>query len=241
MVLPVNIDATYADDPINPAKKLHQQYHDQIHAFVNDHDSDEDAHADLFAAISGATDHGALTGLSDDDHTQYLLKSVVDAKGDLLVATADNTIGKVTVGANGSLVVADSAAPAGVAWRTPSTATVAASESTTSTSFTDLTTPGPALTVTTGTQALVIVTVESWNTTIGNSQLADFAVSGATTRAASDLTALRSVGSDTNQSVRASAVTLVTLTAGSNTFTVKYRVNAGTGQFVNRTLIVVPL
>ncbi|MEA3370811.1 MAG: hypothetical protein U9Q40_05670, partial [Campylobacterota bacterium] len=35
----------------------------------------------------GVTDHGALTGLGDDDHTQYL----TDARGDLKYATIDHT------------------------------------------------------------------------------------------------------------------------------------------------------
>jgi len=35
MVLPVNIDATYADDPNNPARKLHKQHHDTVHGAVN--------------------------------------------------------------------------------------------------------------------------------------------------------------------------------------------------------------
>lgn len=35
MVLPVNIDSSYADDGTDGSVALHQQNHDQIHAFVN--------------------------------------------------------------------------------------------------------------------------------------------------------------------------------------------------------------
>jgi hypothetical protein len=44
--------------------------------------------------------------------------STIDAKGDLLVGTADNTIGKVGVGSNGQYLIADSAETAGVKWAT---------------------------------------------------------------------------------------------------------------------------
>ena len=42
--------------------------------------------------------------------------SLVDAKGDLLAASADNTLVRVGVGANGTFLVADSTATPGMAW-----------------------------------------------------------------------------------------------------------------------------
>lgn len=36
MPLPVNIDATYTDDPNRPSRKVHQQHHDTVHADLND-------------------------------------------------------------------------------------------------------------------------------------------------------------------------------------------------------------
>jgi hypothetical protein len=47
--------------------------------------------------------------------------SNIDAKGDLLAGTADNTIGRVAVGANGTVLTADSAEATGVKWATPAT------------------------------------------------------------------------------------------------------------------------
>jgi hypothetical protein len=47
-------------------------------------------------------------------------KSLVDAKGDLLVATADNTVDRLAVGSNGQVLTADSAQAKGVKWATPS-------------------------------------------------------------------------------------------------------------------------
>ncbi len=45
-----------------------------------------------------------------------------------------------------------------------------------------------------------------------------------------------------SSAVQGSATFFVTgLTAGSNTFTAKYRVTGGTGTYLNRTIIVIPL
>ena len=44
--------------------------------------------------------------------------SVVDAKGDLIVGTANDAISRVAVGSNGQVLVADSSQTAGVRWGT---------------------------------------------------------------------------------------------------------------------------
>lgn len=46
--------------------------------------------------------------------------SVVDAKGDLIVATGDNTVTRLPAGTNGHVLTADSAESAGVKWAAPS-------------------------------------------------------------------------------------------------------------------------
>jgi hypothetical protein len=66
-----------------------------------------------------------------------------------------------------------------------------------------------------------------------------FAVSGASTVAASDAQAFSNEG---DKATQASATYVVTgLTGGSNTFTAKYRVSGNTGTFVNRSITVIPL
>jgi hypothetical protein len=135
----------------------------------------------------------------------------------------------------------------GAAWATvgPSalttaTATVATSQSTSSATYTDLATAGPAVTLTTGTKVLVFTNTEV-STAAGRYVFADFAISGATTRAASDDTCIK-MGTDADSmQTRNGVANLMTVTAGSNTFTMKYRVNAGTNSFANRSIIVVAL
>ena len=84
---------------------------------------------DLDLSSVGVTDHGALTGLADDDHTQYhnnargdaryVQLSTLTTKGDIFARTS-STVTRVAVGSNGQVLTADSAASAGVSWQTPS-------------------------------------------------------------------------------------------------------------------------
>jgi hypothetical protein len=123
-------------------------------------------------------------------------------------------------------------------------ATVATSQTVSSATYTDLATAGPAVTITTGTKALVIVScLHTTATNIGDAGFMSFAVSGATTISASDAYAsMNKAYNATNPTSRQSAVTrLSTLTAGSNTFTAKYRNTGNTNGFANREICVINL
>ena len=50
--------------------------------------------------------------------TNSISKTIVHAKGDLVVGTADNTVAKLSVGANNSVLVADSGQTTGAKWET---------------------------------------------------------------------------------------------------------------------------
>jgi hypothetical protein len=59
---------------------------------------------------------------STDVHTQYVTKALVDAAGDLIVGSADNTVGRLALGTNGYVLTVDTAG-SGVAklkWAAPS-------------------------------------------------------------------------------------------------------------------------
>jgi hypothetical protein len=54
------------------------------------------------------------------DNTQNTKPKVVDAKGDLIAATAADTASRLAVGANNTVLTADSAEATGLKWTTPS-------------------------------------------------------------------------------------------------------------------------
>jgi hypothetical protein len=53
-----------------------------------------------------------------DPHAGYVLESLVDAKGDLVAGTADNTVGRLPAGTNGQILTAQSAQATGLQWAT---------------------------------------------------------------------------------------------------------------------------
>lgn len=125
-----------------------------------------------------------------------------------------------------------------------STASVATSQTTTSTSYTDLTTAGPSVTVTIGSSGLALVTLSAdmYNGTSGAYAFTSFVVSGGNTVAASDANGISVGGSTANPEILIGRTVLLTgLTAGSTTFKLQYRVSGGTGTFINRNIAVVPL
>ena len=142
--------------------------------------------------------------------------------------------------AAGRLIVTD--ALNSIAERVPGQDFETASESTASTTYTDLATVGPSVSVATGTEALVIISAVLWNATAGSRAITAYAVSGVTTDAANDTRALmNNCGDGSNDLGRFSVVNLHTgLTAGTNVFTMKYRASANTASFDNRTITVIP-
>ena len=85
------------------------------------------------SALSGVLAEGLVSYLKDTDVVEIytgaawvslddpnaIQNSIVDAKGDLITATADNTPARLAVGTNGQTLVADSAEATGLKWATP--------------------------------------------------------------------------------------------------------------------------
>jgi hypothetical protein len=69
-----------------------------------------------FRVKAGLVVEGATATVEGHD---ILTKKLADAKGDLLVGTADNAISRVAVGTNGHVLTADSAETSGVKWAAP--------------------------------------------------------------------------------------------------------------------------
>lgn len=122
----------------------------------------------------------------------------------------------------------------------PAGTTVATLETTTSTTYTDLATAGPASTITVGANGIVLLFLSCELFTSGTFvALMSVTLSGANSLAAADTLCIRN-GSGTDMEL--SYATLLTgLNAGSTTFTAKYRVSGGTGNWARRKVIPVPL
>ena len=198
----------------------------------------------------GASSIRSLGTAIDTTVATMVPKTVVDAKGDLIAATAADTVARLAVGANGTVLTAASGQATGLQWAalpssnpTTADAQVYTSESTSSNTYTNLTTTGPEVTLTTGTKVLVILSCR-FNNVLGGEPRMSFAVSGATTTAASDTYSIfqNFTGETHNASLQVSKASVVTVTAGSNTFTAKYRSpDFSTRTWSNREIFVMNL
>lgn len=156
-------------------------------------------------------------------------------------APATTTVGQVVTAAFWNQQVRDNMLDLDARTNASSQA-VAANESRTSTTFGDLTTVGPAITMQTGSNALIAIGMAMGNTTVNDGAVATVAVSGATTISASTMAgswALAHISSPASSGEEHSAITVVSgLTAGSNVFTIKYRADlGGTAFFIRRWIV----
>lgn len=172
-------------------------------------------------AVANATFTAAQFNLYVRDNLNETAPAKATVAGQLFVSTAANAI----------------------AARTPDADAVATSQGTTSTSYTDLATAGPAVTVTTGVSAIVFLRANISNATATNVSSMCYAVSGATTVAAADTNSISLVNSGTAAGNRFGAAFFhESLTPGSNTFTAKYKSSGvTTATFADRQLAVIPL
>jgi hypothetical protein len=165
-------------------------------------------------AVAGSVFTAAQFNQSVRDNLNETAPAKASVAGQIFVATGANSI----------------------AARTLQAANVDTSETTASASYVALTTAGPAVTVTSADQAIVCLFSLISNSSAGNFASMGYAVSGASTSAAS---INRSIAGDSQQ---AGGVMLHSgLTPGSNTFTAQYRTAAGTGTFQYRKILVIPL
>ncbi len=174
-------------------------------------------------AVANAALTAAQWNASVRDNLNATAAALATAAGQYFVATGANTL----------------------AARMPSGASDPSTGTTTSTSFTSSLTgaagSGPAVTVTTGVRAVVAISTVIGNGT-GNAETAcSYAVSGASSIAASDPSAIRFTPFTADSRGRHGIVDwLAGLTAGSNTFTMQYKASSGTASFDDRTIVVLP-
>jgi hypothetical protein len=173
--------------------------------------------------------------------TVAVLKSLMTTKGDVLAASGASTPARVGVGTDGQVFMADSAQATGTKWAkvvATGYATVNTLESTSSSSFTDLATGGPAVTVVVGPMGIAIVTIDfEIDGSASGLCLMHYAMSGANT--SSPVNANACVSAPSNGGTLSQTYILTGLTPGSTVFTSKYAASGGTARFSFRHLGVV--
>jgi len=118
-------------------------------------------------------------------------------------------------------------------------AEVLTDQSTNSSSYTDLSTVGPVVTLVTGASVICHIDSRFYQGTLSGAACLAVAVSGATPQAASDsLMVFGNAQTTTNRNNLAGEVKLTGLTPGTNVFTLKYRTEGATYNFVYRRLRV---
>jgi hypothetical protein len=190
-----------------------------------------------------ATELGYLDGVTSAIQTQVdakTAKSTLTTTGDIYYASSANTPARLGIGSTGNVLTVAGGVPT---WAAPGGFVsggnrVATNESTTSNTYTDLATV-QSVTITTGTKAVVWGSFGTSSTSTGSVNGIAIQVSGST-----------SIGASITYGVDTFPLTANTtyyfgfgfyfnsLTAGSNTFTLKFIRNNATGNFFNRHLIV---
>jgi hypothetical protein len=130
-----------------------------------------------------------------------------------------------------------------IAMRSIADAFISTSQTTTSTTYTNLTTVGPQVTVDTGVSALVFFAVAMSNNTLNSQCSASVEVSGSSNVKANNHWRIIHDGKAAGNVTRTMGIHrfAAELKEGSNTFTVKYKVASNTGTFSRRYLAVMPL
>jgi hypothetical protein len=153
------------------------------------------------------------------DNLNQTAPALASAAGQFFVASGPNAITAATVGS----------------------ATVATSQSTTSTSYADLATVGPTVTVNVQSLAVVIISAQITNNVTNASSFMSYTVSGATSVAVSTTRALIRDGMNGGNAFRASAVSVMPCNPGSNIFKAKYAAGpSSTATFADRNITVIP-
>lgn len=172
-------------------------------------------------AVAGSTFTAAAFNAHVRDNLQETAPAKATAPSQLFVSTGPNAI----------------------ATRVPTQNYVGTSEATTSTAYADLATPGPSVTVTTGTIAIVLFSAAVSTSVSDSASCSSVRVSGASSVAANDAWAIQADGISAGNYIRYAMAHFFTgLVPGVNTFTLQYRVSSSNpATFRQRELSVIPL
>lgn len=181
-----------------------------------------------------AQDHGALSGLNDDDHPRYLKEEEFTAKGDILAGLGASWFTALTLGSYGQVLTVDSGESLGLKWSAPDGASTIHSEgtnyTTTNTSFEDVDATDLSLTITTRANASVDIYVTlSFSNNGANTVYFDIDVDGSRVSNKANGIVHQQV-SPADYAISLMLHTVASgLSAGSHAFKLQWRVSAGTG------------
>ena len=196
--------------------------------------------------VTGETVTAALMNAQIRDNFLETSAATVTTAGDLAYADAANSMGsRLAIGAAASHLVSTSSAPV---WSTISTDTEVASNTFDSSNGTGFNSLNDAnwgfsteieVAVTTQTRALVLWKANLSNDTAGAICRLGYSVSGATTNAATDSRSIHYESGAANDAAEFGGFDLLTVTAGSNTFTLEGKVPTGVGRVANPEIAVI--
>lgn len=83
---------------------------------------DDPARVDILVVHGGHTSEARTIDVTRTPNDGgYVLESLIDAKGDLILGTAADTVGRKAIGADDTILMADAAQSTGVKWQAPAT------------------------------------------------------------------------------------------------------------------------
>lgn len=174
------------------------------------------------SAVSNATLTAAQWNASVRDNLLVTAVALATAAGNMFISSGANSL----------------------AQRIPSSDTINTQETTTNTSYTNLTTVGgTCASVVSDVRVIVWWTVQSNTATVSTESISSIDISGATTTAPSDnyCTDVQQPSTGTAfLDVSVARTVRLTVTAGSNTYTMKYRTTGGTATFRRRSIVTLP-
>jgi len=159
-------------------------------------------------------------------------------KGDVGLGSVDNTTDAAKPVSTATQTALNAKAPTNLA---SVQAYIATAQTTTSLTYVDLTTVGPAcvLVLASARRVLIFLKAILFQTSTANRVFMSVAASGATVAAAGDAAAVIHNGSGQAESY--AGIVYLDCLAGTTTFTAKYRVAGTTGSFQDRFMVVIPV
>lgn len=170
-------------------------------------------------AVSNATLTAAQWNASVRDNLLATAPALATAAGNFFVSNGANSLAQRLVGSD----------------------TVNTQQTTTSTSYVDLTTAGPTVSsLVSDIRVIVWIVAQLNNSGASNESVSSVLITGATSASPDDNLSVDNQSASAASDITSSRMCRYTVTAGTNTYKMQYRVTAGTGSFRRRSMVILP-